>query len=528
MRHAAVRQVSKATTTPASVRGLNAYDSIVAMPPGFAIVLRNLYAQPYGCQVRRGFRRHVVGLNGPVETVASHNLGTDPKLYAFVQDDIEAVMFDVTTPNIAGVQKLAGLSNARWQHLNFSNPAGVNLVAVNGADPMIWVKPNSTIQQIASGDGSINTIAGVDPAALIHIEAHQKRLWFVEKGTLRGWYLPPEQLYGIASPFDFSSYASRGGDLVQIITWTVDGGDGSDDHLVAITSEGQALVYRGTDPDGADTWGLVGVYYCGAPIGQRPACRSAGDVMILTVGGVVYLSDLLKNDGVNPLEGKAKYIQQLISVAASAANDLFGWQPFIFPSANMVMVNIPATETTSFQFALNDITKAWSEFIGYQANCWELHKQLPFYGGFGAVYRAWEGTTDDAILVDGVVTEGEDIRFEAQTTFDYFQSLGRQKHYKMCRPTIMSRGKFALSVAVNVDFVFDTPLAPTSFTSNKPGKWDEDYWDQATWEGGLNTYKNWQSVVGIGTAGSLRILGRSGQETYWPSVDWLYEEGGVM
>jgi len=298
---------------------------------------------------------------------------------------------------------------------------------------------------------------------------------------------------------------------------------------MAISSEGQVAVYKGTDPEGADTWSLQGVYYAGSPVGRRAAVRYGGDVLMVTEFGVVYVSDLLKSTKVNPTDSNdAKYVQQLVSSAVTITGNKFGWQPFIFPAANMVILNIPATDVNSYQFVMNDITKAWSEFIGYEAYCWELHDNLPFYGSFGAVYRAWEGTTDDHEVINDVIVGGKDIRAEVQTTFSYFESLGIQKHFKMMRPTIMSRGAFSVALSANMDFVFDSPVAPSAFNFAHPGIWDEDLWDNATWEGGLTTYKTWQAVTGIGTAAAIRMLIRSRQETFWAAVDWLYEEGGVM
>ena len=601
-----VRQVSKVTTRPAPVKGINSFDSLVAMPEGFALVLRNMYAQPYGCQMRRGYRKHAIDLGGPVESVCSHNL-TVPKLYAFAEiAPTNCTLYDVTTPMVPAVTKLTGLLNARWQHINFPNAAGVSMIAVNGANNMIWVQPNSAVVSVPLGDGSGNTLGGVDPKKLIHVYAHQKRIWFVEKDSTRGWYLPPDQVVGVAKSFDFSGIWTRGGTLSQLITWTVDDGNGADDHLLAISTQGEVSVYAGLDVEGADSWSLQGVYYSGAPIGRRAAVRKGGDVLIMSEFGGVYMTDLLKSTKVNPTENNDfKYIQQLISVSISLTRNRFGWQPFVYPASNMLMVNIPATNTTDYQFAMNDITKAWSEFIGYNANCWELHNQLPFFGSFGAVYRAWEGTTDDSVVTNNFggfdatsgdtpsvvfptityvngdyytikfadpntttgsmllydyvtklqtptnIEEGDIISYvtfnsgavgwylgqqylgsvidaEVQTTFSYFDSMGTQKHYKMVRPTILSRGDFAFNFSVNTDFVFDSPLAPASFAFRNPGRWDQDVWDDAVWEGGLNTYKSWQAVTGIGTAASIRLLMRSGQETYWASTDWVYEVGGIM
>ena len=524
------RQVSKVTTRPAPIKGIDAYDSIIMMPEGFALVLRNFFAQPYGCQVRKGYRQHATGLPGKAESLCSHNKST-PKLYTFVDEgEGTAGMYDVTTPLAVPTVKLSGLKNARWQHINFPNAAGVHMLAVNGADNMIWVKPNDTVVQVGAGTGAGDTISGVDPKALIDIYSHQKRVWFAEKGTTYGWYLPPDQLTGVATSFNFGPNWTRGGYLNQVITWTIDDGNGADDHMVAISSEGEVSVYAGTDPDGADTWGLQGVYYAGSPVGRRSAVRYGGDIVMVTTRGIVFLSDLLKSTKVNPAtDNDAKYIQQLVSTAATLDGNRFGWQPFVFPTSNMFIINIPSTLTNSYQFVMNDITKAWSEFIGYNAQCWELHQNLAFFGSQGAVYRAWEGTTDDAsVTTAGVVTEGRDIQAEAQTTFGYFESLGTQKHFKMVRPTVLARGAFSLSFSVNTDFLFDTPTAPSAFGVLEPGQWDEDLWDNAVWEGGLQTYKRWQAVTGIGTAAAIRLLIRAGRETYWASTDWLLEDGGIM
>ena len=525
-----MRMVSKPITRPAPVRGINAYDSIGSMPDGYALTLRNLFAQPYGCQVRKGYVRHASDILGMVETVMSHNVAGTPKLYAVADDAGDATIYDVTAPNATPVVVDSGFVNARFQHINFPNAAGVHLVAVNGADDLVWIKPDGTLVNVPAGDGTADTIKNVDPTVLIHVYSHQKRLWFTEKDSTRAWYMPPDQITGDATLFDFGPLWVRGGYLNQIITWTIDDGNGADDHLAAISSEGEVAIYQGIDPSAAETWSLQGVYYAGAPVGRRSACRYGGDVAILTQFGLVMLSNLLKSTKVNPSEDdRGKYVQQLVSAAASEHADVFGWQPFVYPPANQMYLNIPTTETTSYQLVSNDITKAWSEFIGYQARCWELHGRAAIFGGFGAVYRAWEQHTDDAVIDDtGVLFPGKEIQWEAQTAYSNFGMPVVQKHYKMVRPSLLSRGAFRISLAANVDYSFQSPQHPAAFDTYVPGRWDEDYWDSARWAGGLLAYNEWQGVVGIGFTVSLRLLGWSSAETYWASTDWLYENGGIM
>jgi len=100
--------------------------------------------------------------------------------------------------------------------------------------------------------------------------------------------------------------------------------------------------------------------------------------------------------------------------------------------------------------------------------------------------------------------------------------------FKMVRPTILARGEFNLSLSANMDFKFDSPVAPNYFPTLEEGIWDEALWNNAIWAGGLDTFKSWIGVTGIGTAASLRLLLRTDSETYWASTDWLFEVGGVM
>ena len=452
------------------------------------------------------------------------------KLYAIS----DSTLFDVTTANATPVDVTDTLTitNDHWQFINFPNVAGVHMLAVNGADDMLWFKPDgTTIVQIPSGDGTADTIGGVDPQDLIHIYSHQKRIWFVEKDSTNAWYLPSEQVSGVAVSFNPGINWTRGGYLNQIITWTIDDGNGADDHLVFISSNGEASVYQGIDPSSVDTWSLQGVYYIGAPVGRRSAVRYGGDIAILTQHGLVMLSALLQSTKVNPTDqDQGRMIQQLVSANVSENGSIFGWQPFVYPGANMFFLNMPANSTTRFQFAMNDITMAWSEFIGYDALCWELHTELPFYGTNGKVCRAWEQYTDGAVIdsLTGEVTPGDDIQWQVQTAFSQFGMPGYQKHFKMVRPIVMSSGRVSISIACNTEYTFRNPLAPVYLSGLGLGVWDSSIWGNAYWDGGLSTYKRWAVIQGIGTAASLRMLGRSDSETYFASLDWLFEKGGIM
>ena len=100
------------------------------------------------------------------------------------------------------------------------------------------------------------SISGVTGSTIVNVTAHKTRLFFVLINSLKFGYLPVASVAGTVATFDLASIAQKGGSLQAIGTWTRDGGDGSDDLAVFLTSEGEAIVYAGTNPGSADAWNL--------------------------------------------------------------------------------------------------------------------------------------------------------------------------------------------------------------------------------------------------------------------------------
>ena len=105
--------------------------------------------------------------------------------------------------------------------------------------------------------------------------------------------MPVASVAGTVATFDLASIAQKGGSLQAIGTWTRDGGDGSDDLAVFLTSEGEAIVYAGTNPGSADAWNLVGVFNIGRPIGRRCVEKVGADLIVTTENGFLPLSKIL-------------------------------------------------------------------------------------------------------------------------------------------------------------------------------------------------------------------------------------------
>ena len=63
------QRTSRAISVPSPTGGLNTRDSISNMPPTDAVILNNWIPDTDTCTLRRGFKVHVSGLNGGVESI---------------------------------------------------------------------------------------------------------------------------------------------------------------------------------------------------------------------------------------------------------------------------------------------------------------------------------------------------------------------------------------------------------------------------------------------------------------------------
>lgn len=415
------------------------------------------------------------------------------------------------TAVIAGNVEVTGLTNARWQYVNFATPAGAFLSLVNGIDaPLnydgtVWTNPS---------------ITGVTATNFIDVTVWKNRQWFVEKNTLKAWYLPVQSIAGVAAPVDMSAYCEFGGYIMACGTWTIDAGYGMDDMLVFITNRGEVIVWRGTDPTSATTFSLVGVFQVGAPIGRRCFVKYAGDCLIITQDGVVPLAAALQSSRLDPRISLTDIIQPAMSSAIGSYGGNFGWQIIQGPKQNLLILNVPVNEgADQEQYVMNTITKAWCQFTGWGANCWVLFNDDLYFGGNGIVGKAWTGMSD----------AGADIQSEALQAFNYFKSPGILKQWTMMRPTFNSTANPSIFANVSVDFDTTNVSSALSFPAQQYSAWDIATWDSGVWGGGLNINRQWQGCNGIGYCAAPHIyVSANGIEVHWVSTDLVMRAGGIL
>ena len=508
---------ARTISLPPPVGGWNARDSLASMSNKDAVTLENIWPLTTDVMFRRGYTRFAYGFSNQVQTLEWYSSGSANKLIAAEGTKI----WDITAGGdfSGGSPAVSGLTNAKWQSINITTAGGSFLLMVNGADKMRIY--NGTTWD--SDGGGTYTVTGINTTQATNINLFKNRVWFCQTQTLKAWYLPTNSIAGAALSFDFSAIAKHGGYLMTMLTWTMDAGYGMDDMAVWLTSNGEVIVYRGTDPASASTWSLVGVFEIGAPIGRRAGIKYGGDIVVMTQDGLVPLGQAIQSSRLDPRVALTDKIQQAVSEAATLYSANFGWQVLYYAKENMLILNIPVAEgSQQQQFAMNTISKSWCNFTGITANCWSLFNDDPYFGANGYVGHFWNAFSD----YPG--TTAQPIQARALQAFNYCGS-NVNKHFRMMRPILNTDGQPAIYVNVNVDFDQSITNANLSYSASNLLPWDIALWDQGQWSGGLAIQKAWQGANQIGFCAAPQIQGQSsGIETHWMATDLVYATGGVL
>ena len=473
----------------------------------------NFFPEVSSVNIRGGYTDHVTGITGTVETLMAYTSGTASKLFAVA--NTPSSIFDVTTAGVVGAAVVTGLSNGRWEYTNVTTAGGSYIYAVNGVDaPLLY---DGATWAAITGISPI-AITGVTTTTLSNVALFKSRVWFLQKQTLKAWYLPTSTVGGAANVLDLSAIARLGGYLVAVAAWTIDAGYGVDDNLVFITSKGEVIVYRGTDPASSATWALAGVWSLGPPIGARCLMKFGGDLAILTLNGLVPLASALQSSRLDPRVALSDKISGAFSAAASAYGSAFGWKMLFSAPNSALIVNIPVSSTAQEQYVMNTNTRAWGRFTGWAASCWENLNDLPYFGTAGKVVKAWTSTYQDG---------SNNITTQALQAFNYFGSRGSIKYYTRARLSILTNGAPAINAAINVDFDTSAPTTPIIVGPHPPASvWGAALWGSSIWSQSILISNDWQGVNGVGYCAGVSVASSTrGINIQWASTDIVYQSG---
>ena len=506
----AQRTAANVASIPAPVGGWNVRDSLANMSPTDAVTMTNFFPTVSSVDLRGGYSKWSTGITGQVETLMAYETGTVSKLFGIANGNI----YDCTTQGAVGAAEKTGLTNSRFEHINVTTAGGSFLYACNGVDdPLLY---NGTTWASINGSSSPIAITGITTNKFNNVTLFKNRVWFIEKDSLKAWYLPTNSVGGAAEVLDLSSIARMGGYIVSLSAWTIDAGYGVDDNLVFVTSQGEIIVYRGTDPSSASTWALAGVWKLGAPVSKRCLYKYGGDLLILSLDGLLPLASALQSSRLDPRVNLSDKIQGAITQATTQYQDSFGWTMIYHAKKSALWINVPVGLGSQEQFVMNTITKSWTRFTGWSANCWETFNDDPYFGGNGYVALAWEGYVDDI----------NDINAVALQAFNYYESRGVKKYFTRARPSIFTDGTPAILVGINVDFDVSDTTGSLNFSPTTYGLWDTSVWDNSLWAGGTIITNNWQGVTGIGYCAGIQLKSASqGLQIEWASTDVVFQQG---
>ena len=524
-------KTAQSVSIPEPVRGWNARDSLANMPEDFAVELENVFPNLTSCDLRSGYESYSTGNGtGAVETLVEYAGPVTRKLLSAAG----SVIYD-STAAAASTPIATGKSNARWQTTMMGTSGGSFLYFVNGEDAPIYYNGSAFVTP---------TLSSVTAANIIGVTTHQRRLFFVFKESLTFGYLPVVSIAGTVSTFDLSGLCRKGGYLMAIGSWTRDGGSGPDDLFVAITSEGEVILYSGNDPSTAADWLLSGVFSIGKPIGRRCIEKVGADLIVTTQDGAISLTTFLPIDQVaSSSMAMSTNIQNEFLASARNYSSNFGWQSLHYPQGSYQLFNIPIDTTTAVQYVINTQTGAWCKFTNQNAACWCLFNGDLYFGGqlpqqFNSVGATWDVSKWDEsywTLTGGAIYKADigvsddtaNISWKIRPAFSYYGSRGNQKLFTLCRPNFTSSGSPGFAIDLNVNFSNQIPTSVPTIPALPGGLWDVAKWDESYWTG-ESQVAHWVTVTGLGETASPTIHGASQLEMEFNSYDMIWQQGNAI
>ncbi len=481
--------VTKQVSAPTD--GWDAISPLAAMDAKRAPILDNWVPRTGWVEFRQGFSAWSLSISAtPVES-----------LFVYRPPNAGQQMFAATDGKIIDVSTagsftpvVSGLTSNRWQYIQYTPANSITVLQLcNGIDPLYQYDGTNWTQAVITGlPGSGAT------SQIVNIHAQKRRIWYALVDSTVVAFMPTDAITGgIAGTLDLGSLWIKGGHIVAMSDWSSDGGNGPQNYMAFMSSRGQVSVYAGTDPTTAATWSYVATFNLAPPIGYRCMTQIGADVGLITLQGVLPISQALPFDpSADRSVAITARIQNAMAQAAAAAQFNFGWQLITFPAQQLLFLNVPISENTlQYQYVSNMLTGAWCRFTGWPANVFELYNEDLFFGdNNGNVFKAYNGGLD----------YDKSIQADMQCAYNWFDDPGRTKRMTMIQPLMVASGNISPSLSVDADFAVSTASAPLSILQGG-AVWDAAIWDQSFWSGGVITVTNWDSADALGHALAVRM-----------------------
>lgn len=256
---------------PAPLGGLNCRNGVQAYADGDAIRLANLVPRPGFLESRPGTEYVSTDSVTEIYSIYGHPNGT-----GIIASNGELYSTADLTTTLA-----SGLTGGLWQGVTF----GDVVILLDGVNT----------PRVYNGTTAVTIVAtGPTVATLWNGIAFKGRCYYWSSGERRFWYAAAASYQGTLTSFDLSSQTRGDGTLVVAVTMTMDGGNGPDDYIAFIFSDGETLIYQGDDPGSATSWQLVGRFDLPTPRGPQCACNIGSASVVFTDAGPVDLVQVMR------------------------------------------------------------------------------------------------------------------------------------------------------------------------------------------------------------------------------------------
>lgn len=407
-----------------------------------------------------------------------------------------------------------------------TGPTGTGTAIVDGGAKWDYV---SAASSGAIGPSLADQNAGFtgNPGNFVACTVWKSRLWFVERDSTRAWYMGVNSLYGTATSFDFGLKMRAGGPLANLYNWSYDGGSGLDTLLVGVSTAGDLVIYQGTDPSSANTFGLKGAWYvAGVPYGRRVATEHGGDVLVLSRVGLVALSKLVSGKTLTPDQFETYKVSNLFNLLAAQYGSLQGWQVGLHPEDNALVILVPqASGLPSLPLVMSMATHGWGRY-----------RDIPMLSMAPYAGLLYFGTADGRVCINTGYVDGVSLAnpnasapISCSVLFAY-NNLGnaRQKRVHALRPSFISASP-SLPVTAKVlwDYDLNEPAAPSAGPAAS-GTWGNARWDFDVWGGDTFAYEPFLGATGMGRAAAIAVRWLASSRTSLVGVDVLFSQGGIL
>ena len=466
---------------PAPLRGLIETENWSFTKPGSAVVLNNWFPTQRGIRLRGGIE-FWCQVPDPIEPIVSsfdyihagvnRMYASTPSRLFDVTFDVPTLLFDVSNGNFASAQ----LANAGGDYLIAVNDNGEHALRFDGTD---WASLDSSYVGTPSRiTGPLGTSVE-DGTGLTYVWKYRNRLFFIQGGTMDAWYLPLNAVGGILDLVPLSGAATRGGSLLWGGAWTVDGGDGGvDDKCVFGTTEGELLIFSGSNPGDAQNWRQEGRYDLSRPLGKNANIRVGGDLLVATIDGIVPVSAAMTKDPAALSLSAVSLNVEPMWTRETRTKSVLPWTMHKWDERDAMFVSFPGGTTydTKACGVINLHTGAWARYTGWDATCFMKLREAMFFGTQdGKIFMADQTGTDDGNIYVATMVGG----------WEMFQSPPNQITWLQARASFFSRPSepFEPQITSAVDYTVNIPSPPpVRAITNIYDVWNLGLWDEALWD----------------------------------------------